>query len=188
MSLSHALLGLLAASPATGYDLAREFERDFGRYAWQAGHASIYPELGKLAARELVQVVDEGPRGSKTYDITPAGREELRQWLLRPPGSGVVRNSHVLRMFLIPVLDEDDQRAMLAAIEEQATAAAAELRVVLSTIPPSDGSPRSELGRLAAEFGLAQYEATRAWARRTLDGLGGSATRTPARGPRASVR
>src|SRR4051812_5016593 len=116
MSLPHALLGLLAAAPATGYELAREFEREIGRYAWQAGHASIYPELAKLAGRGLVRVVQEGARGSKTYDITDAGREELRKWMLRPPGGGVVRNEQILRMFMIPVLDVADQRVMLGEI------------------------------------------------------------------------
>ena len=73
MSLSHALLGLLAVAPASGYELTKEFERDLGRYAWQAGHTSIYPELGKLAARGLVHVTHEG-RGARAYDTARPGR------------------------------------------------------------------------------------------------------------------
>ena len=84
MSLRHALLGLLAREPASGYDLTRYFEGDLGRYAWQAGHTSIYPELNKLAGRGLVEVTSEGARGAKTYDVTPAGRAE-------PPGSRTSR-------------------------------------------------------------------------------------------------
>ena len=45
MSLSHALLGLLAVRPRSGYELTKVFGGDLGRYAWQAGHTSIYPEL-----------------------------------------------------------------------------------------------------------------------------------------------
>lgn len=171
MSLPHALLGLLAAEPATGYELAREFESDLGRYAWQAGHASIYPELARLAARGLVQVVQEGARGSKTYDITEQGREELRSWLLRPPGAGVVRNEDVLRMFLIPALNPDDQRSALTDIAEQAAAREAELRERLSGGSDPQRGPRRELGLLAGRFGLGQYRATNEWARRTLDEL-----------------
>jgi PadR family transcriptional regulator, regulatory protein AphA len=167
MSLPHALLGLLAAAPATGYELAREFEREIGTYAWQAGHASIYPELAKLAARDLVQVVQEGARGSKTYDITEAGREELRKWLLQP-GTGVVRNEQILRMFLIPVLDVADQRAMLTAIAENMAAEAVELRRVLEGAPKPDGRVRTQIGRLAGELGLRQYEGTRDWALKAL--------------------
>jgi DNA-binding PadR family transcriptional regulator len=172
MSLPHALLGLLAAAPATGYELAREFEREIGTYAWQAGHASIYPELAKLAARDLVRVVQEGARGSKTYDITDEGREELRKWLLQPTGPGVVRNEQILRMFLIPVLDVDDQRAMLTAIAENTAAAATDLRRVLESAPEPDGRIRTQIGRLAGELGLRQYEGTRDWALKALAELG----------------
>ncbi len=172
MSLSHALLGLLAVAPASGYELTKEFERDLGRYAWQAGHTSIYPELGKLAGRGLVRVVDEGPRGAKTYDITPEGRAELRSWLLRPPGDGtVVRNEHVLRMFLLSALSPADQRLMLTSIAERTAAAADELRVVLAREPSPDRGPRADFGRLAGEFGLRQYGAVHEWARWALDQL-----------------
>ncbi|MCO1656674.1 PadR family transcriptional regulator [Pseudonocardia humida] len=171
MSLPHALLGLLAAAPATGYELAREFESDLGRYAWQAGHASIYPELAKLAARDLVRVVDQGPRGSKTYDITEQGRAELRSWLLHRSGDGVVRNEGVLRMFLIPTLDPDDQRSVLTAIAEETAAAEAELRERLKGGTDPRCSPRAELGLLAGRFGLGQYRATHEWATRALEEL-----------------
>src|SRR3954469_14449681 len=76
MSLPHALLGLLAVQPASGYELTKEFERELGRYAWQAGHTSVYPELTRLAERGLVEVTDAGPRGRRTYAITADGRAE----------------------------------------------------------------------------------------------------------------
>jgi PadR family transcriptional regulator, regulatory protein AphA len=175
MSLSHALLGLLAVAPASGYELTKEFERSLGRYAWQAGHTSIYPELGKLAGRGLVRVVNEGPRGAKTYDITPEGRGELRSWLLRPPHEGtVVRNEHVLRMFLLSALSPADQRLMLTSIAERTAAAAAELRAVLAAGPDPARGPRADFGRLAGEFGLRQYDAVTEWARWALDQLDGS--------------
>src|SRR5919107_5775780 len=99
MSLPHALLGLLAVAPRSGYELTKVFERELGQYAWQAGHTSIYPELGRLAEQGLVEVTHEGPRGSRTYAVTEAGRDELRTWLLTPSGRGAkVRNEQVLRM------------------------------------------------------------------------------------------
>jgi PadR family transcriptional regulator, regulatory protein AphA len=170
MSLSHALLGLLAVAPASGYELTKEFERDLGRYAWQAGHTSIYPELGKLAARGLVHVTHEGARGAKTYDITQAGREELRSWLLRPPSSGAtVRNEQVLRMFLLSALEPADQRVVLTRIAARTAAAAAELQDVMES-EHGDG-PRAGFGLLAAEYGRRQYEAVHGWAVWALDQL-----------------
>lgn len=163
MSLTHALLGLLATAPASGYELTKQFEGDLGRYAWQAGHTSIYPELGKLAARGLVTVTHEGARGARTYDVTTAGREELRTWLFTPGGGGAVRNEQVLRMFLLSALDNEDQHRLLARISERCATDAVELRALIETDPWDDG-PRGGFGRLAAEFGVRQYDAVHGWA------------------------
>ncbi|NMH98834.1 PadR family transcriptional regulator [Pseudonocardia acidicola] len=171
MSLSHALLGLLAVEPASGYELTKVFEADLGRYAWQAGHTSIYPELNRLAERGLAEVVHSGARGSRTYAITAAGREELRSWLLAPPRRGAkVRNEQVLRMFLLSALEPADARVVLRRIAENTAHEAAELR----RIREEHGSVqvgRAGFGQLAAEFGLRQYDAVHDWAVWAIDQL-----------------
>ncbi|OLT19475.1 PadR family transcriptional regulator [Pseudonocardia sp. CNS-139] len=172
MSLPHALLGLLAVEPASGYALTKAFDESLGRYAWYAGHTSIYPELGRLAERGLVEVTAEGPRGSRTYAVTDAGRDELRSWLLtRPSEAGKVRNESVLRMFLLSALDPADARTVLTGIAADARAGADELRTIRADHPgPLTG--RNGFGQLAAEFGLRQYEAVHEWATWALDQLG----------------
>lgn len=172
VSLSHALLGLLAVQPASGYELTKEFEGDLGRYAWQAGHTSIYPELNRLAERGQVAVTESGPRGRRTYEVTDAGREELRSWLLTPPaGGGVVRNEQVLRMFLISALEPADARVVLRRIAGHAAEQAAELRELLAEEPEPGRGAREGFGRLAGEFGVRQYEAAHGWALWALDQL-----------------
>src|SRR5438477_637191 len=128
MSLRHALLGLLAAKPASGYDLTKVFEGDFGRYAWHAGHTQIYPELNRMAAEGLVAAADEGARGKRTYTITDAGCAALREWLLTTPDRSKMRNEHVLRTFLLPALGRDGMRAALLARAEEAEREAKEIR------------------------------------------------------------
>jgi PadR family transcriptional regulator AphA len=165
MSLSHALLGLLAVEPRSGYELTKAFEDDLGRYAWRAGHTSIYPELNRLAERGLVEVTHEGARGSRTYAVTPSGREELRSWLLAPPGRGArVRNEQVLRMFLLSALDPTDAMVVLRRIAEHTAAEAAELRRIRAEAGPVVRPGRAGFGQLAAEFGLRQYEGVHDWA------------------------
>jgi DNA-binding PadR family transcriptional regulator len=188
MSLPHAVLGLLAVRPASGYELTKAFAGDLGRYAWQAGHTSIYPELARLAERGLVEVTQEGPRGSRTYAVTDAGRAELRSWLLAPPRkSAAVRNEQVLRMFLLSALDPGDARVVLARIAEETARDAAELRRVRDQAGPGV----SGFGQLAAEFGLRQYEAVHGWARWAIEQLNGqnsSATIGPEAAPASSGR
>ena len=164
MSLSHALLGLLAVAPRSGYELTKVFAGEFGRYAWQAGHTSIYPELGRLADQGLVEVTAEGPRGSRTYAATGAGREELRSWLLTPRDrGGKVRNEQVLRMFLLSALDPADARVVLERVATNTAHEAAKLRRVREEAGPVRPG-RDGFGQLAAEFGLRQYDAVHSWA------------------------
>jgi PadR family transcriptional regulator, regulatory protein AphA len=168
MSLPHALLGLLAVEPASGYVLTKRFSATLGRWAWHAGHTSIYPELGRLAERGLVEVTSEGPRGSRTYALTDAGRTELRAWLLRSPGQEKVRNAQVLRMFLISTLEPADARSMLEEIAASAAAEADELRSIQEARAGEPQTGPEGFGLLAAEFGVRYNEAVGDWARWAL--------------------
>jgi DNA-binding PadR family transcriptional regulator len=171
MSLRHALLGLLANEPASGYDLSRRFEGDLGRYAWQAGHTRIYPELVKMAEEGLVAVGAAGARGRKTYEITADGRTELRSWLMSPPEQATVRNETVLRMFLVQSLEPDDARFLLSSIAEHCDAELARLRPVMEGIDDEAGADSLPFGRLAGEYGVRQYDAVAGWARWALERL-----------------
>src|SRR6266545_4609367 len=59
MSLRHALIGLLADQPASGYDLSQRFQEVLGS-VWTAGRPQIYGELRKLADEGLIEVDSEG--------------------------------------------------------------------------------------------------------------------------------
>jgi DNA-binding PadR family transcriptional regulator len=70
------LLKLLAEGPKHGYELIRLLENRFlGLYAPSAG--TIYPRLQRMEAEGLVSHTAAG--GRKVYEITEAGRAELRQ-------------------------------------------------------------------------------------------------------------
>lgn len=177
--LRYALLGLLAERPASGYDLAKAFEGDLGRYAWQAGHNRIYPELARLAEEGLIEPAGEGARNRRVYAVTEAGRAALRAWLLAPATGGAVRNEPVLRLFLLSALDPDDARTVLEEIAERGDEEVERLGGVLADDPPRTPDGRLPFGWLAAGYGLRQYEAASAWARWALGELD-KAARNPA--------
>ncbi|GAA1873536.1 PadR family transcriptional regulator [Asanoa iriomotensis] len=162
MSLRYALLGLLAEEPASGYELTRKFERVLARYAWHAQHSQIYPELNRLAADGLVEIVAEGARGRRTYAITDAGRADLRTWMLDPPDVFTVRNEFVLRLFLLSTLDRDEARAMLRPIADGSAREMADLRDAIDKADAADAEP--SFNRLIAEYGLRMFETTHEWA------------------------
>ena len=90
-NLGCALLGLLARSPSTGYDLARRMERPVG-YFWSARHSQIYPELAKLERAGLVshEVVDGAYVKGEQLEFwvwSPQGIEDMH----RPSTWGILR-------------------------------------------------------------------------------------------------
>lgn len=172
MSLRHALLGLLAQQPASGYDLAKVFEGDFGRYAWHAGHTQIYPELNRMAADGLVAVASETARNRRVYAITDHGLAELRDWLRHPPDRTKMRNEHVLRTFLLPALGPREMRAALLEHADTAARKAKEVQAIADRLDrdAEQGQP-VPFGRFAAEFGIRMNEAMRDWAQWVVERL-----------------
>ncbi|MCA1984728.1 PadR family transcriptional regulator [Nocardioides nematodiphilus] len=149
MSLRHALLGLLARRPSSGYELTQMFDRSLST-SWHAGHSQIYPELGKLEAAGLIRLVGEGARRSKTYDITDAGRVELRRWLVEAEPDRSQRSESGLRLFLTPLLDAADRKQTferdLAHVEHELAALKALRAVQADAAEPEVFAPQVELG------------------------------------------
>lgn len=174
MSLQYALLGLLEDGPASGYTLNVRFERSLQRFAWTARQSHIYPELKRLADEGLITIADEGARGSRTYAITDAGREELRAWLLSPPKPRAVRDEHALRMCLLSALEPAEATTIVRGHLETAEQMVAELKAIAEAADAGE-HPRGGLrfGRLALQYGILQHEAQREWARWALDQLEG---------------
>jgi DNA-binding PadR family transcriptional regulator len=149
MSLRYAVLGLLARRPSTGYELTQTFDRSL-RTSWHARHSQIYPELAKLEAADLVEVVRHGARRSKTYGITAAGRVELRRWLVDAEPDRSQRSESGLRLFLTPLLDPGDRQAAyerdLAHVEQELAALGEVEAGVQSAVEPEVFAPQVELG------------------------------------------
>jgi len=83
MSLKHALLGVLAARPMSGYELSQFFDSSTG-WVWSATHSQIYPLLGKMQAEGIVEcenVIRGIKLNRKIYSVTPSGMAELLDWV-----------------------------------------------------------------------------------------------------------
>jgi DNA-binding PadR family transcriptional regulator len=159
MSLHYAVLGLLARRPSTGYELTQTFDRSL-RSSWQARHSQIYPELARLEAADLVEVVGHGARRSKTYAITPAGRAELRRWLVEAEPDRSQRSESGLRLFLTPLLDPADRQATyerdLAYVEQ-------ELAALEGVQAGMEGATESEVFAPQVELGVRVHTVMRDW-------------------------
>ncbi|MGW6422318.1 PadR family transcriptional regulator [Nocardia sp. NPDC055053] len=84
MALRFAILTALAEREASGFELAKRFDRLYGAF-WAASHQQIYRELDRLSTAELICEVPQPERAErgqpKRFAITDAGRSNLRAWV-----------------------------------------------------------------------------------------------------------
>ena len=92
------LLGFLSDSPMTGWELDAAVEGSIANF-WNVTRSQVYRELRTLAELGYVEAGDAGPRDRRPYSITEAGREAFREWILRDPGSPIVRMPLLVTVF-----------------------------------------------------------------------------------------
>ena len=160
-TLGHALLGVLAEGPRTGYALVRHLAQSIA-YAWPAGHSQVYPELARLREAGLIRERGAAPRGGRVYEITEAGVEELRRWLRETRPSRTTRDEAALRLFFLWLLDENEAEAYLRGEVEHAREVLAELEAIAAQQDPD--TPKTRAYRVALELGLRSGRARVEWA------------------------
>ncbi|MER6514932.1 PadR family transcriptional regulator [Nonomuraea sp. NPDC001636] len=162
MSLRHAVLGLLAEGPASGYDLLKTFDVSLSN-VWPATQSQLYAELGKLADAGLVSVAAEGPRGRKEYAITEEGRAELRRWITEVEPVRVGRSDMLLRVFFLGQVDPEQARAYLRRQAEVVGRHLEHMEAIKGFVESGQDN-LSVYGRLALEYGLRLGAVQKEWA------------------------
>ncbi|QKV90824.1 PadR family transcriptional regulator [Streptomyces sp. NA02950] len=170
MSLRHAVLGLLADHPASGYDLMKLFETSLAN-VWAATQSQVYGELGKLSDGGLVAVTAEGPRGRKEYAITEDGKAELRHWLTGTPPTTTRRSDMLLRVFFLGRLTRLEAVTHLEAEAARAATRRTALKELEKSIDWDEG-PLSVYGRIVLEYGVRQSVMQEEWARWAAERVG----------------
>jgi PadR family transcriptional regulator, regulatory protein AphA len=110
-----AILGLLAMRPWSAYELTQQIHRGL-RYTMPASERHLYAEPKRLAAAGLVRMRREtvGRRSRTIYEITPAGREALRQQMATPPKPPQLDFEAMQRLIFA---DQASKQDLLAALD-----------------------------------------------------------------------
>ena len=118
MALDHAILVSLAERSASGYDLARRFDKSIG-FFWQATHQQIYKVLSRMEASgwvEATAVEEPGRPTKRVYAITGDGRDELTRWTTEPTPIETVRSDFAVK---VRAMNFGDRDAVTADIVRQ---------------------------------------------------------------------
>ena len=123
MPLHHAVLALLAAKPAHGYELKTSFEQAVGDQWGGLNIGHVYQILDRLARDGLIES-ERQPQQVKPdrviHRLTPAGRAELGRWLAEPaiPARGY-RDDFFLKV--MAAVRSADPAALPAVLSNQRT-------------------------------------------------------------------
>jgi DNA-binding PadR family transcriptional regulator len=166
MSLRHALLGLLAEQPASGWDLSRRFQDVLGA-VWPAGHPQIYGELRRLEQDGLLEVDSQGPRRRKAYRITDTGLTEVRRWLTAAEVDHTLRLEPLLRSVFFWLMSPEQLAAHLDREAAYFESLVATYRTLAEAKDRGEygTSPQTQALRVAVEAGVRLNQALAEWAR-----------------------
>ena len=114
----YVILGLLAERPLSGYQIKKIIDIRF-QFFWSESFGQIFPALKSLAAQGYCEELpQEGARAARVYQITPAGREALVQWLGQPVEKESLRLEILLKTYFSGYATPEAMLAHLTAFEE----------------------------------------------------------------------
>ena len=153
MPLQHAVLALLAAKPAHGYELRTSFEDAVGDQWGGMNIGHLYQVLDRLSRDGLI-TSERQPQPVKPdrvmHQLTPAGRAELDRWLNEPSvRQRGYRDDFFLKVMAAARLGDPD--ALTQILRRQRSHLLRELRGLTEAAATAGRSPVDALLITAAE-------------------------------------
>ncbi len=168
----YVILGLLAEQPLSGYQIKKIIDIRF-QFFWSESFGQIFPALKSLAASGLAEEYPQehtGGRAAKTFQITPAGRDALIDWLSQPVEKESLRLEILLKTYFSNYTAPSVMLGHLSAFEQSH---AQQLHILglfqkeLENIPDDDENHREVLRVI--DFGQKVNRAYLDWCRETRD-------------------
>ena len=151
---AYVILGMVNLAPRSGYEI-KAFADQTTRFFWAASYGQIYPELKRLERAGLIEGTSspQGGRKRKIFEITAAGREELRNWLRQPPRTFELRDEGLLKLFFSDAVKPEETRRNLHAMRAEHLDTVERLRSIEPTAEVKGGYPLRVL-----HFGISYHQ------------------------------
>lgn len=164
---SFVVLGILASSDHSAYDIANIIGRGIGEI-WPLAERQRYNAPKKLVELGYATSRTEatGRRTRTVYSITPSGAEALREWLAQPPSPSALEFEGAVRVVLGEQGTLEDLRANLVVIAEQSRRTRDLFAGHAETMrsPAASFPDREHLLALANRFMISHFNVMADWA------------------------
>ncbi|GAA4187995.1 helix-turn-helix transcriptional regulator [Microbacterium oryzae] len=158
MSVRHGLLAILDQGPCYGYQLRTEFARRTGGIR-RLNVGQIYNTLERLERDGLVVRGAADEAGHVYWEITEAGRAEMRGWLLAPTDPSE-RDALAVKLALAATLPGLDAAAVVRVEQD---AVASRLAALREAAYPGEDGPEEIVWSLIADAERFAAEADARW-------------------------
>ena len=174
MPLSHAILGFLDYQPMSGYDLKKFFDQSVSHF-WSATQSHIYKSLETLEKDGMVKsqiIAQDSKPNRKQYQITTAGKTELRRWISTPLPLEGARQAWLIQVFFAHHLTNQEITHLFEKRIDGLRAALAGCQLAQKNIDESHkriGVKRlHNLWQLTLDYGISYYKNEIKWLKKTL--------------------
>ncbi|MEV0248847.1 PadR family transcriptional regulator [Nocardia sp. NPDC050712] len=167
MSLRHAILGLLAIEPMSGYEVKKTIDASVGHF-WAADQSQVYRTLADLVDHGLAArrtVVQEERPNMHVHSLTELGAAELDAWLVAPLRMPPTRDPFLARLFFADRLPPGGIAEVLDARRRELAGELAALRAI--AVPAAAADLGAALRLATLDYGITVVEAELAWLDRT---------------------
>jgi DNA-binding PadR family transcriptional regulator len=160
MSVRQSLLAILDQGPCYGYQLRAEFDRRTGS-TWPLNVGQIYNTLERLERDGLVTKGEADDHGHVYFEITDAGRLEVRDWLDSPvERSAGTRDELAIKMAVAATLPGVE---VAEVIRTQRRASLAQLQALRRSATESVDGPQELARSLVVDSMIFTAEAELRW-------------------------
>lgn len=171
-----AVLALVAAQPGSAYELSKRMQRNY-HYFWPRAESRVYEQLKVLVTNRWATAKSEatGRRPRTVYNITPAGRKALSNWLRSTGAPPVFEFEGLLHVAHADAGSLQQLTSQLVAIREHAKATSDIGQQVAGEYAAHavEQPDRAHLGMLIWKYLHLQHRAMLEWAEWALEETSG---------------
>jgi DNA-binding PadR family transcriptional regulator len=158
----------------SGYDLKKNFDQSVAHF-WSATQSHIYKALEQLERDGLVTsevIQQEGKPNRNQYQITDAGRAELRRWVSTPLPMSGPRSAWLIQVFFAHDLTNEEIANLFEKRIEALRARLSQLENVQKNMDENfkkvDVKRVQSLWQLTLDYGIDNYTSEINWLEKTL--------------------
>ncbi len=170
------ILGFLSKKDLTVYDIKIAMDKSISKF-YSNSFGSINPAIKKLETQLLITCSEqiEKSRLKKTYQITPLGIQNYKEWISQPIKQGRIKDEVLIRLFFLGDSNKKEQTTLITDYLKELDSSMNNLELTKENIGKMDLSiedkEKTKYQLSTLQFGIDYIIFKQKWFQNLLDNL-----------------